>query len=58
MMMPDKCAFELCDLDVRIVELSKDFRAPVIVELIKFLGEIDPFHRTLLHFALSDPAKL
>ena len=39
-MVPDKLAFELRELDVLAVEFADDAGAPVFCELLKLLGEI------------------
>src|SRR5260370_192774 len=47
-MMPDELAFEFCQLDIGIVEVSCDFRTPVFLEKAEFLAEVHFFHNFLL----------
>ncbi len=42
--MPDKLAFQLHELDVGVVDLSRDLRTPVIIEKSELAGEIDLFY--------------
>src|SRR5207253_2929756 len=43
-MMPHELAFDLDELDVAVVELAHDLRAPVLVELPEFLGQVHATH--------------
>src|SRR5881394_2367887 len=43
-MMPHEFAFDFDELDVAIVELADDLRAPVLGELLEFLGEVYATH--------------
>src|SRR5438874_6354208 len=42
--MPHEFALDLDELDVRVVELADDLRAPLFVELPEFLGEVHATH--------------
>src|SRR6516225_9920132 len=44
MMMPDKFAFDFHGFDLAIVELAKDARIPVILELGEFFGKVHGGH--------------
>jgi hypothetical protein len=43
-MMPNELAFEFCQLDVGVVQLSGDLRTPVVAEQIELLRDIHLFH--------------
>src|SRR6266704_3053781 len=46
--MPYELTFELYQFQVRVVELSRDLRAPMLLEEVKFIGKIHFFHHLLL----------
>lgn len=48
-MMPDKLAFELDELDVGVVQLADDFGASIIREDAELLGDVDFFHTSASH---------
>ncbi len=46
-MMPDELALELGHLNVYVVQLTDDLRAPVVIELFELLLQVYSAHRLL-----------